>query len=116
MALTSHVIAPAYNPNGMTTDGTYIYWIDPNADAGGTAIFRIPVGGGTAEKIFSGTSFGVEPIVEFSERIKRHRKSCPKENWFSRVTHFLRDTLELSMGEAANLTEEEWNTAVNVLS
>lgn len=59
---------------------------------------------------------GVEPIVEFSERIKRHRKLSPKENWFSRVTHFLRDSLELSMAEAANLTEEEWNTAVNLLS
>lgn len=59
---------------------------------------------------------GVEPIVEFSERIKRHRKLSPKENWFNRVSHFLRDSLELSMAEAANLTEEEWNTAVNVLS
>ena len=59
---------------------------------------------------------GVEPIVEFSERIKRHRKFNPKENWFNRVSHFLRDSLELSMAEAANLTEEEWNTAVNVLS
>ncbi|MBK7091815.1 MAG: hypothetical protein IPH59_08850 [bacterium] len=59
---------------------------------------------------------GVEPIVEFSERIKRHRKLSPKENWLSRVTHFLRDSLELSMAEAANLTEEEWNTAVNLLS
>lgn len=59
---------------------------------------------------------GVEPIVEFSERIKRHRKLSPKENWFKRVSHFLRDSLELSMAEAANLTEEEWNSAVNLLS
>jgi len=59
---------------------------------------------------------GVEPIVEFSERIKRHRKLSPKENWFARLTHFLGDSLELSMAEAANLTAEEWNTAVNVLS
>lgn len=59
---------------------------------------------------------GVEPMVEFSERIKRHRKLSAKENWFARVSHFLRDSLELSMAEAANLTEEEWNTAVNVLS
>lgn len=59
---------------------------------------------------------GVEPIVDFSERIKRHRKLSPKENWFSRTTNVLRDTFELSMTEAANLTEEEWNTAVNVLS
>ena len=59
---------------------------------------------------------GIEPIIEYSERIKRHRKLSPREHWARRMSNFLRDTFELSMDEAANMTEEEWNTAVNVLS
>jgi hypothetical protein len=59
---------------------------------------------------------GVEATVEFSERIKRHRRLSPKAHWLSRVGQFLGDTFELSMKEAANLTEEEWNSAVTTLS
>ena len=49
------IFAPAYNPLGITTDGTNIYWIDPNGDSGGaTAIFAAPITGGPTTKIYSG--------------------------------------------------------------
>lgn len=59
---------------------------------------------------------GVEPIVTFSERIKRHRKNETKASWMDGIRNLIRDTFELSMAEAARITEEEWNTAVNLLS
>lgn len=59
---------------------------------------------------------GIEPIVEFSERIKRHRQKGAKGHWLDGVRNLFKDTFELSMEEAARLTEEEWNTAINTLS
>lgn len=59
---------------------------------------------------------GVEPIVEFSERIRRYRKLSPERRWFRRLTDFLRDTFELTMADAARITESEWNTALGILS
>ena len=59
---------------------------------------------------------GIEPIVEFSERIKRVRKNERRASWMDGVSTFIKDTLELSMEDAARITEEEWNTAINILS
>ena len=59
---------------------------------------------------------GLEPITEFSERIKRVRKTEQKTTWMDGVGRFLKDTLELSVEAAAKITEEEWNIAVNLLS
>ena len=59
------VFSAANNPMGITTDGTYIYWIDPNGDPDATAIFRKPIAGGEREKIYSGFATG-EPVVDGS--------------------------------------------------
>ena len=59
---------------------------------------------------------GIEPIVEVSERIKRYRKDEQKKGWLDHVSSFFRDTMMMSVEEAANCTEDEWNMAVNALS
>jgi type IV secretory pathway VirB4 component len=59
---------------------------------------------------------GIEPVVEFSDRIKRVRKGERRASWLEGMAAFIRDTLELSVKDAARITEEEWNTAVNLLS
>jgi len=59
---------------------------------------------------------GIEPIVEFSERIKRVRRNERRASWMEGVSTFIKDALELSMEDAARITEEEWNTAINILS
>jgi hypothetical protein len=53
------IFSSAHNPNGITNDGTYLYWIDPNADTcTGTAIFRLPIAGGTMDTIYAGCAEG----------------------------------------------------------
>jgi hypothetical protein len=64
---SASVFAPAYNPNGITTDGTNVYWIDPNGDnpagGGATAVFSVPIGGGATSMIYSGFATG-QPVVD----------------------------------------------------
>lgn len=60
------VFSAANNPNGLTTDGQYVYWIDPNGDPDATAIFRRAINGGVSEKVFSGFATG-QPIVDGSD-------------------------------------------------
>src|SRR5205823_7797396 len=60
------VVSAANNAHGITTDGTYVYWIDPNGDPDATAIFRVPIGGGSRDKIYSGFATG-QPIVDGSD-------------------------------------------------
>jgi len=59
---------------------------------------------------------GMEPIVEFAERIKRTRKGEQRRSWIQTVSNYVRDTFELSLAEAAKITEEEWNTSINLLA
>jgi len=57
------IFSAANNPNGITTDGQFVYWIDPNGDPDATAIFRRAIGGDTTEKVYSGFATG-QPIVD----------------------------------------------------
>ena len=60
---SASVFSAANNPNGITTDGQFVYWIDPNGDPDATAIFRRAIGGDTTEKVYSGFATG-QPIVD----------------------------------------------------
>jgi hypothetical protein len=59
---------------------------------------------------------GIEPVVEFSDRIKRVRKAERRASWMEGVKDFILDTLEMSVEDAARVTEEEWNIAISLLS
>ncbi|MBX7105908.1 MAG: hypothetical protein K1X57_17625 [Gemmataceae bacterium] len=59
------IFSAANAPLGITADDQYVYWIDPNGDPDATAIFRVPVGGGTRDKIYSGFATG-QPVVDGS--------------------------------------------------
>jgi hypothetical protein len=60
------IFAPAHNPEEISTDGTYVYWIDPNGGPiSDTAILRTPIAGGPTDPIYIGINFG-QPIVDGS--------------------------------------------------
>ena len=55
-------------------------------------------------------------MVEFSDRIKRVRKAERRASWMEGVKAFISDIMEMSMEDAARITEEEWNIAISLLS
>jgi N-acetylneuraminic acid mutarotase len=59
------VFSAANNALGITNDGAYVYWIDPNGDPDATAVFRVPIAGGPRDKIYSGFATG-QPVVDGS--------------------------------------------------
>jgi hypothetical protein len=52
-AATVQADAAPVGIRGLTRLGTDLFWIDPDGDAGATAIFKAPIGGGAVTSIYS---------------------------------------------------------------